>query len=120
MSVKNTFIPSNWSIDDRKNVTCWVNSTNAKRATKFKLVPTGKSNLGTGSGFYTDKIKYIEFSFQIDNDVEIHKDQTGSTISWIFSVNDVNIILTHRNQYSNSNFRGRTRSIENLDQLFNI
>lgn len=118
MSAKNTFIPLNWVIDDNKFVTCWVTSANATRAAKFKLVPTGKSNMGTGIGFGADKIKYFEFAFQIDNDAEIHKEQTGSTISWNFSVNGVNIVLTYRNQYSNSNYRGKTRSVENLDRLF--
>lgn len=118
MSTKNTFRPSNWTISDTKVLTCWVNPENAKRATKFKLISTGKTNNGAGFGFGAELIKYTEFTVQINRDADIHKEQNGSTISWCFIVNGVMIELTHRNQYSNSNFRGRTRSVENLDKLF--
>lgn len=117
MSTKNLFIPSNWSISDDKVVTCWVNSANAIKASKFKLVATGKYNLGASTGFPTNKIGYTEFTFKIDNDVEIHKERNGSTISWTFFMNGANIMLTYRNQYSNCYYYGKTRSVENIDRL---
>jgi len=119
MSLKTTFMPSNWALHDDKTVTCWVNQTNSNRAIKFGLIPTGRSNLGASNGLSVEKIKYIEYSFKIPKNADIKKEQTGSTISWNFVIDGITIALTYRNQYESKNWRyvGMRRNVETLDKM---
>lgn len=119
MSIKTTFMPSNWVLHDDKTVTFWVNQTNSNRATKFGLKPTGISNQGAGNGFGAEKLKFIEYSFKIPRDAEILNEQTGSTISWKFMIDGITIVLTYRNQYESKNWRyiGGRKSIEQINAL---
>lgn len=114
MSLKNTFIPVKWHIDQSKNLTFWVNPHNLNKARTLGLKSTGNSREDP-----VEKIKYVEFSLKIPRDTEIKKEKSGSTYSWKFQVeNGTTIILTYGNKaHKNIYYVGTGSGTDFVDQI---